>query len=222
MSWIPLVGSGLGSMLGGHLSDILSRNTGGWGFGRAGRPIVAGTSALVSTPFVILALLAGYPGCFLYFIPSGWVSLLCVRLTTDCIQTGEMYLGASLALLSDITPISLIVPSVALFMFIITIIGGNAPLLVPLVLSLRSPTHHIFQFQAAAPVGSPLSSSVLFEIERRSGTDLQTALVILFLILYLLSALLYYLCAYSLWVKKEKSIANSYESLESTDENPQN
>lgn len=77
MSWVPLVGSGLGSMVGGHLSDILSRNTKkGWTFGRAGRPIVAGTSALVSTPFILLALFAGYPGCFLYFIPSGFVSLL--------------------------------------------------------------------------------------------------------------------------------------------------
>jgi hypothetical protein len=124
-----------------------------------------------------------------------------------------MYIGASLALLSDVTPPDLIVPSVALFMFIITLIGGNCPLLVPLVLSLRPTTHHTFTFQAAPPVGSPLSQpSVLYEVTRRSGGDLQVALVILFTVLYLLGGLLYFLCAYSLWTPHPSPSAN-YEPL---------
>jgi hypothetical protein len=239
MSWIPLVGSGLGSMVGGHLSDLLSRQRNdGLSFGRAGRPIVAGVSALVSTPFVVLALYASYPGCFLYFIPSGFVSLrprpryssssllfVLLFISLPCSlslsrQTGEMYIGASLALLSDVTPTDLIVPSVALFMFIITLIGGNAPLLVPLVLSLRPITHHTFSFQAAPPAGSPLSeSSILYSVTRRSGDDLQAALVILFVILYLLSSLLYFLCAYSLWGTSSSPSSSfsdaSYQPLES-------
>jgi hypothetical protein len=44
-----------------------------------------------------------------------------------------MYLGQSLAVISDNTmiPDHLVTPSVALFMLIVTIIGGNSPLLVP-------------------------------------------------------------------------------------------
>lgn len=57
-------------MLGGHLSDVLVRSK-KWGL--TGRPFVAATSSLVAIPFVALALLAGYPDCFLYFIPSGLV-----------------------------------------------------------------------------------------------------------------------------------------------------
>ena len=38
--------------------------------------IVAGVSSLVSIPFVILALSSGFPACFLYFIPSGLVSVV--------------------------------------------------------------------------------------------------------------------------------------------------
>lgn len=34
---------------------------------------VAGLSSLISIPFVILALVSGFPACFLYFIPSGLV-----------------------------------------------------------------------------------------------------------------------------------------------------
>ena len=139
-----------------------------------------------------------------------------------------MYLGASLALLSDVTPPNLIVPSVALFMFIVTLIGGNAPLLVPLILSLRPTTHHNFHFTAAAPAPPTLLSSssssssspwlesaelINYSITRRSGTDLQITLVILFTILYLLSTLVYYICAYVLWKTP------NYETLEQFEEN---
>ena len=34
---------------------------------------VAGLSSIISIPFVILALVSGFPACFLYFIPSGLV-----------------------------------------------------------------------------------------------------------------------------------------------------
>lgn len=134
-----------------------------------------------------------------------------------------MYLGASLALLSDVTPSNLIVPSVALFMFIVTLIGGNAPLLVPLILSISPITHYTFHFSAAPPYNptsittsnsnSWLGSELInYSIKRRSGYDLQTTLVILFTILYLLSTLVYYICAYLLWKTP------NYETLEQYDE----
>eukprot|EP00602_Paraphysomonas_sp_CaronLab_P006014 CAMPEP_0185017394 /NCGR_PEP_ID=MMETSP1103-20130426/357_1 /TAXON_ID=36769 /ORGANISM="Paraphysomonas bandaiensis, Strain Caron Lab Isolate" /LENGTH=360 /DNA_ID=CAMNT_0027546793 /DNA_START=538 /DNA_END=1617 /DNA_ORIENTATION=+ len=186
MSWVPLVGSGLGSMLGGYFSDILVRSK---HYGLYGRPFVAATSSVVSLPFVILALLAGYPDCFLYFIPSG--------------LTGEMYIGASLALVADLTPVDLVVPSVALFMFIVTIIGGNATLLVPLTTSYLIPhTYHNFQFTAAPPVGSIDTSSghstysYSYSVDRRSGYDLQEALLYIQCALYFLSAVVYYMSAW--------------------------
>lgn len=48
-----------------------------------------------------------------------------------------MYLSQSLAVLTDdyIIPQRLVTQSVALFMFIITIIGGNVPLLIPYLCS---------------------------------------------------------------------------------------
>lgn len=53
-------------------------------------------------------------------------------------QVGELYLGQALALLTDehIIPEHLLTPSIAFFMFLITIIGGNVPLLVPFALSI--------------------------------------------------------------------------------------
>lgn len=107
-------------------------------------------------------------------------------------------------------------------MFIVTLIGGNAPLLVPMVLSLRPITHHTFTFQAAPPVGSPYSSesSIPYEILRRSGVDLQMSLIILFAILYLTSSIFYYICAYTLWIGTNNSSSSSidYQTLEEEDE----
>lgn len=47
-------------------------------------------------------------------------------------------MSQALAAITDIsvTPISYITPSVALFMFVTTLIGGNTPLLIPLVSSM--------------------------------------------------------------------------------------
>ena len=46
-----------------------------------------------------------------------------------------MYMGQALATITDqsLTPAHHVTPAVALFMFVITIIGGNMPLVVPLV-----------------------------------------------------------------------------------------
>jgi hypothetical protein len=48
-----------------------------------------------------------------------------------------MYMGQALAAITDlsVTPLAYITPSVALFMFVTTLIGGNTPLLIPLVAS---------------------------------------------------------------------------------------
>jgi len=54
------------------------------------------------------------------------------------LQVGELYLSQCLALLThrEVIPEALITPSIALFMFVITIIGGNVPLLVTFFTSI--------------------------------------------------------------------------------------
>jgi hypothetical protein len=116
-----------------------------------------------------------------------------------------MYIGASLALVADISPPDLLVPSVALFMFAVTLIGGNGPLLVPLVADhmLGPDSSHHFQFSAAVEQGGGAAGSeVTFVVEARSGYDLQQAMLYILCTLYLVSALVYYYCSYLLWKNK--------------------
>ena len=69
------------------------------------------------------------------------------------LQVGELYLTQCLALLThrEVITEALITPSIALFMFIITIIGGNVPLLVTLFISIvgyDSPVQLSFEAQS--------------------------------------------------------------------------
>jgi len=69
------------------------------------------------------------------------------------LQVGELYLIQCLALLThrEVIPEALITPSIALFMFVITIIGGNVPLLVTLFTSIvgyDSPVQLSFEAQS--------------------------------------------------------------------------
>ena len=106
-----------------------------------------------------------------------------------------MYIGASLALVADLTPEDLLVPSVALFMFLVTLLGGNGPLLVPLVADhfLGSRKHHTFHFTAAVGEGGGEAGSTMeYAVEARSGFDLQHALLYILCSLYLASAVVYF------------------------------
>ena len=93
MSWVPLVGSGFGSILGGMLSDYCVRNinlvsssvaSSNSSLGRGGgsienRAFLAAVSCLLSGPLIMLAIRADFPDCFIYMIFSGLL--------------GEMYIG---------------------------------------------------------------------------------------------------------------------------------
>ena len=62
-------------------------------------------------------------------------------------------MGQALAAITDgrVTPAHYVTPSVALFMFVITIIGGNMPLVVPFVASLVGYSADVdIHFDAAA------------------------------------------------------------------------
>jgi hypothetical protein len=109
MSWIPLVGSALGSVVAGFVSDwIVKRNIQDTATlfenqkqkaflpekqskasnNVAVRALIAGVSTLLSLPFVGVSFLLGFPGCFLIYIASGVVSsshfMHCVLYAVDC------------------------------------------------------------------------------------------------------------------------------------------
>ncbi len=93
MSWVPLLGSGFGSVLGGILTDKLVRFAAGRSRsyessvrsvgdltpinerGLEMRALLAGISCILSAPFVILAIFGEFPDCFTYLVASGLVSI---------------------------------------------------------------------------------------------------------------------------------------------------
>lgn len=107
------------------------------------RMLLSGIGGFLALPLVISALLLDKPWCFIIMIGSGLVSINNlfeeVNLLFFCwTKVGELYLGQSLAIIAGPTavPATLVTQSVALFMFIVTIIGGNMPLLIPSVASV--------------------------------------------------------------------------------------
>lgn len=180
ISWVPLVGSGVGGIMGGYFSDVAYRMFAKMGQGGThARLYVAAISSLLATPFVVLSLFLEFPWCFLVFLPSGWV--------------GEMYIGLSLAAVVDLVPQRMTTMSVALYMCVITFVGGSATLLVPLLKGWYD-EDHTFTFRAAPRAGSAHteeSTVMTFHVERSGGQGLQYSLLTLFTTFYVLSALLY-------------------------------
>jgi predicted MFS family arabinose efflux permease len=111
MSWIPLVGGSLGAVAGGVISDVLVKNR-----GTTARIWVLVISQVAAAPFAAGALFLPYPWCFLSLIPSNII--------------GEMWIGATSAIIVDLAPAKIRTASLALYFFIITVIGGNFNLLV--------------------------------------------------------------------------------------------
>ena len=71
---------------------------------------------ILATPFAAGALFLPYPWCFLSLIPSNLF--------------GEMWVGVTSAIVVDLAPSKIRTGVVALYLFIITIIGGNFNLIV--------------------------------------------------------------------------------------------
>lgn len=111
MSWVPLAGSAAGNVLGGIVADRLGGTS-------STRLFLAGAGTLLALPLALAAFLPS-PLCFLDMTGSGLV--------------GEAYLPPALAALTERAAPGGRLTSLALFVFVITFIGGNAPLLVPLV-----------------------------------------------------------------------------------------
>lgn len=208
MCWVPLVGSALGSVLGGFLSDLLvRRRRGGAGAGLLKseerlrsesqeaadrdatdgsemRMLVAGAGTLLSLPLVMLALSLGFPYCFLVMVASGLV--------------GEVYLSQALAIVTEsrTVPAALVTQSVAVFMLVVTVVGGNAPLLVPwLVTAVGYRSDVTVEFQAA-PEPAALGGTVQYSVLNTDVRQLQCSMMWILGGSYGLSGLLYLVCYY--------------------------
>ena len=74
---------------------------------------------LLAAPFAAGALFLPYPVCFLSLIPSNVI--------------GEMWIGAATAIVVDVSPVKLRTTVIAVYLFIITAIGGNVNFLVSII-----------------------------------------------------------------------------------------
>ena len=99
---------------------------------------------VIAAPFAAGALFLKPPYAFISLIPSNII--------------GEMWIGVTLTVVVELVPNTIRSPAIAGYLFIISIIGGNMPLLVPplkRLTSLRTALYILFP-------GLYLLSSVLF------------------------------------------------------------
>ena len=99
---------------------------------------------IIAAPFAAGALFLKPPWAFISLIPSNII--------------GEMWVGVTLTVVVELVPNTIRSPAVAGYLFIISIIGGNVPLLVPPlkeVTSLRTALYILYP-------GLYLLSSVFF------------------------------------------------------------
>ena len=72
---------------------------------------------MAASPFALGALLLPYPWCFLILILSNII--------------GEMWVGVTTAIVVDLAPSRVRTGAISIYLFIITLIGGNFNLMVP-------------------------------------------------------------------------------------------
>mmetsp|Transcript_7665 Transcript_7665/g.27280 ORF Transcript_7665/g.27280 Transcript_7665/m.27280 type:complete len:200 (+) Transcript_7665:1592-2191(+) len=130
MGVIPLIGGSLGALVGGIVSDklVTRKGSGGEPLGPIARVFVIIASCTLAAPFAAGALALSVPTTgdptaapwgFLALIPSNVI--------------GEMWIGVCMTLVIESVPSHLKAVSVAIYLFIISNIGGNMPLLVPVL-----------------------------------------------------------------------------------------
>lgn len=112
LSWVPLVGGTLGSVLGGLVSDKLVQKR-----GQMVRLWVLVISQLCACPFLVGAVLLPPPWAFLCLLPAYII--------------GEVWIGVCLAVVIELVPGRVLATAVAFFLFVINNIGGALPLLIP-------------------------------------------------------------------------------------------
>jgi hypothetical protein len=127
-----------------------------------------------------------------------------------CPQVGEVYLSQALAVVTDgsTVPARLVTQSVAVFMLVVTLIGGNVPLLMPYLLTAVGYSEEVtLEFQAApmytttSALSGSSSSGALdataladFSVLHTDARQLQFSMMYLLGATYGLSAILYIIC----------------------------
>lgn len=116
MSWIPIVGGTFSVTVGGFLSDRVVKK-----LGLYARVVVIMVSLAVAAPFAAGTLFFMPPGAYICQIPT--------------YIFGEMWIGITIAVIVELVPSDIRTTGIAVYLFIITNIGGNMQLLVPPVKS---------------------------------------------------------------------------------------
>lgn len=111
-------------------------------------------------------------------------------------QVGEIYFSQALAMVSDhrIVARDLVTSSVALFMLIVTIMGGNAPLLIPCLMPLVGYDEQVnlhFTASSSDPSSPPVDEH--YSVSNDDAQKLQRVLLYSLGGCYLLSGMLYLL-----------------------------
>ncbi len=107
---------------------------------------------MAAAPFALGALFLPYPWCFLSLLPSNII--------------GEMWVGVTTALVVDLAPSRVRTGAVSIYLFIITLIGGNFNLLVtPILNAIQQSLPHLLSLRITLSVTFPgvyVLSSLLF------------------------------------------------------------
>jgi len=169
---IPLIAGSFGAVLGGAVSDRAAK-----GRSISFRLLVVILSNIVAAPFAVGVLLAPYPWCFVCLIGA--------------YVFGEMWIGVLLTLIIELVPKQMSATSIAVYLFIITNIGGNAPLLVPFFKQIFDEDHE-FSFYASPMIGTnSTSTETAITVSKLGSKGLSDSLLLMYPGVYALSSLFF-------------------------------
>lgn len=197
MGWIPLVAGSMGALLGGAISDRVVRS--GTYVSRLWVLVLSQVMAccvaaetvmttptshtfpgrrahaqVIAAPFAAGALVLPTPWAYISLLPANVI--------------GEMWVGVMLALVLELTPVPMRVISVGVYYFIIANVGGNMPLLVPLLQPKlgQKGMYCVFRTQDIASIVTRVTNPPPLPCNGRAG-----ALLVLYPAMYLVAAVLW-------------------------------
>ena len=127
-SWIPLIGGSISVVVGGLVADKMAKKK----RGPRSRLWVVVCSQFLAAPFAAAALYFNPPWCYLSLFPAYVI--------------GEMWISVTLAVGIELVPIHLRTSAVAIYLLIITNIGGNLTAVVSGLKSAFGGTDEAYQW----------------------------------------------------------------------------
>jgi len=194
---IPLIAGSLGAVLGGAVSDRVAK-----GRSVSFRLLVVMFSNVVAAPFAVGVLLAPYPWCFICLIGA--------------YVFGEMWIGVLLTLIIELVPKQMSATSIAVYIFIITNIGGNAPLLVPFFKQIFDEDHTYFFYASPMIETNSAVTEAEFTVTKLGAKGLTDSLLLMYPGVYALSSL-FFAVAFC-FLERDLKAARAAEKLEAEDE----